>query len=716
MRFTLMILIVSLTLILSAVPVDDATVRQVATNWLQMKIHQRIETIENPIPLAQNVWLCRSDGGFVLVAGDDAAYPVLAWSDSGEFLPERNPAVRSWLASVEEQMNTISEQRISNRETRPVWDDLLAGNSAFDRLDRDVEPLITSNWHQRWPYNAHCPEDDEGYEGHVVVGCCATAAAQLMRFWQHPVNGIGSHSYEHNQYGTISADFSASTYEWSEMPDTLSEYNEEVAEICSHAGIAMDMNYSAGASGAGFEFVFYAFTNHFSYNPETRLIPRYSFDEDVWDSMVRDELDEGRPVYYFGTTETDTGHAFLIDGYDDPDHFHVNWGWGSSCDGYFYFSNLVGGSHDFTYQQNAFFDLYPVEPNALAPPTGLTAEIVNGNDVQLTWTPPINEEGTWFSYVEELSLIQFNGPERAVRFNDADFSFSYPATIQKVQHTFYDHIQNPWGGNDQFIVKIYDSDFVTVLYESSPQTALRSPTITTHILETPITVDDDFYVSVRTLDEETFCPSSTSGECDGQSHSWCGGPDAWEAMTDNDWMTCVNIVEQATGEERLLHSRDRMFLGYNVQRNGTVINPLWLVDPEHLDEGLPDGEYTYTVTAVYDNGESNPTHPETVEIGLYSDDEAIPRSDCNLTVYPNPFNPSTQISFSLDQQADVNLSVYNVKGQLVRTLLDSKMDAGDHAIEWHGRDQSGSNVGSGVYFLKIKGGRYVSVKKMIMLK
>ncbi len=715
MRFTLIILFLSLTLILSAVPVEEAIVTQVAANWHQLKTNQRTAPALEPILLDQRVWLCTiEDGGYVLVAGDDAAYPVLAWSETGTFDPENNPAAQNWLAAIGRQMDTIADRRISNDEMRPLWDALLEGDDTYSSIDRDVEPLITSRWHQRWPYNAHCPEDDDGYNGHVLVGCCATAAVQLMRFWQHPVNGVGSHSYEHGQYGTIAADFSEATYIWSEMPDTLSDYNEEVAEICFHAGVAMDMNYGVGGSGASFEAVYYAFSTHFSYNPAAQLLPRHSYDEDVWDTMIREELDEGRPIYYFGTEEDGTGHAFIIDGYNDPDHFHVNWGWGGNCDGYFYFSNLVGGSHDFTYQQEAFFDLFPVEANGLEPPTGLEAEVVNDNDVQLTWTPPVNDEGEWFSYVDEMSMIQFAGPERAILFDDAVFSFSYPATIQQVQHAFYDHVQNPWGDNDQFIVKIYDADFETVLYESSTQTALRYPTLTTHTLETPLTVYDDFYVTIRALDEVTFCPSSTSGECTGLSHSWWGEGDTWEQI-DSEWMTSVNIVEEATGQRHSL-SRNRMFLGYNVQRNGTVINPLWLVEPEYLDENLPAGDYTYTVTAVYDDGESNPSNAEFVQIGLHAGDDAVAAFDCSLNVYPNPFNPSTRVSFSLDRTTDVSLAIYNVRGQLVRTLLSRKMEAGEHSVEWHGDDISGKSLGSGVYFLSMNADRYVSVKKMLLLK
>ncbi len=719
MRVIFTILFLALTIILLSLPVDEAVVAQAATNWFQLKTNDMGRQLTTTQHLEQGVWLCQfSGGGFVLVSGDNAAYPVIAWSETGDFRPSENPAVEDWLASIQRQMRMIATQKTSNATMRPIWDDLLAGIEPGGRIDRNVEPMITSIWRQHWPYNAHCPEDEAGTGGHVLVGCCATAAAQLMRYWEHPVNGVGSHSYEHGNYGTISADFSEATYVWSEMPDSLTEYNEEVAEICFHAGVAMDMDYGTSASGSNSESVYYAFATHFSYNPQAQLMPRHSFEDDVWDEMVRGELDQGRPVYYLGTEEDGGGHAFVIDGYEDTDHFHVNWGWGGACNGYYYFSNLAPGSHDYTYEQVAIFDLYPVEPNELAPATNLVAEVVDGNNVHLTWTPPVNDEGVWYSYADEVSLIQFAGPERAILFSDDTFDFSYPATILQMQHMFYDHVSNPWGNNDQFIVKIYDADFETVLYESSPQTALRSPVSTIHIMETPLTVNDDFYITIRTVDEVTFCPSSTSGECVDNSHSWWGGSGTWEQI-DSEWLTSVNISDLATGRQHVLksgQSRNRMFLGYNLLRNGTVINPLWLVDPEYMDENLEAGEYTYAVIAVYDNGESNPSNAETVEIGMDAGEDDVPCSEFSLEAYPNPFNPTTRISFSLPVACDVTLEVFNLKGQLVRTLIDEKMPGGNHAVTWSGEDFNGNHVASGVYLYRIKGGRYVSVKKMVMLK
>ncbi len=83
---------------------------------------------------------------------------------------------------------------------------------------------------------------------------------------------------------------------------------------------------------------------------------------------------------------------------------------------------------------------------------------------------------------------------------------------------------------------------------------------------------------------------------------------------------------------------------------------------------------------------------------------------------PNPFNPSTQVSFALPTAAKVNLSIYNVLGQHVKTLVDTDMRAGYQTVTWDGTDNTGHTVASGVYFYKLNAGDFTATKKMMMLK
>ncbi len=85
--------------------------------------------------------------------------------------------------------------------------------------------------------------------------------------------------------------------------------------------------------------------------------------------------------------------------------------------------------------------------------------------------------------------------------------------------------------------------------------------------------------------------------------------------------------------------------------------------------------------------------------------------------FPNPFNPTTTIAFSLKDRSIVTIEIYNILGQKVKTLVRADMDAGNHAVQWHGKDDNGRSVGSGVYFYRMSdGSKYTSTKKMILLK
>lgn len=84
--------------------------------------------------------------------------------------------------------------------------------------------------------------------------------------------------------------------------------------------------------------------------------------------------------------------------------------------------------------------------------------------------------------------------------------------------------------------------------------------------------------------------------------------------------------------------------------------------------------------------------------------------------YPNPFNPSTTISFEMPQRGNVNVSIYNSLGQLVRTLVNEQRETGAHSVVWDGRDDAGAVVSSGAYFYQVRSGDYAQAKKMVLLK
>jgi flagellar hook assembly protein FlgD len=118
---------------------------------------------------------------------------------------------------------------------------------------------------------------------------------------------------------------------------------------------------------------------------------------------------------------------------------------------------------------------------------------------------------------------------------------------------------------------------------------------------------------------------------------------------------------------------------------------------------------------VYDGGFESAAS-NTVNVGHLDAGAPVVAATALLGNYPNPFNPTTEISFSLKQAADVQIDVFNIKGEKVKTLVNEHMTAAAHTVTWNGNDDEGNAVTSGVYFYKMQSGKYTSTKKMILMK
>jgi len=128
------------------------------------------------------------------------------------------------------------------------------------------------------------------------------------------------------------------------------------------------------------------------------------------------------------------------------------------------------------------------------------------------------------------------------------------------------------------------------------------------------------------------------------------------------------------------------------------------------------GFYQYYVTAVYDVGESEPSNIVEVEVTLSTDDLTVPVVNELRQNYPNPFNPETTIVFSLESQQRVKINVYNIAGQLVKTLVDDMFDAGEHRIVWDSLSNNNRALPSGIYLYRMTTNKYNETRKMILLK
>ncbi len=118
---------------------------------------------------------------------------------------------------------------------------------------------------------------------------------------------------------------------------------------------------------------------------------------------------------------------------------------------------------------------------------------------------------------------------------------------------------------------------------------------------------------------------------------------------------------------------------------------------------IGSGVWTYKLVAVQTSS------------GVISD--IVPTGFSLANNYPNPFNPTTNISFSIPTQLDVRVNIYNVMGQLVANVTKGRLDAGTYNVQWNGRDHSGNTLPSGLYFYELDGGKqFRKIKKMTLLK
>lgn len=303
--------------------------------------------------------------GFVIIASNTILPPVLAWSDQGIF-PEMEEAPENfaaWIRHYSEMIDFAVANGIQPEASiQHLWDEAAQGVFGTRNLTT-VEPLVSTRWNQDCYYNEYCPATGGGWWwggpcGHCYAGCVATAMAQVMKYWDYPATGFGSHSYVHSQYGEQSANFGATNYNWSQMPVEIYSHNDAVATLLYHCGVSVNMNYSESGSGAQSADVETALRSYFGYCG-AKYRQKSGYQEGDWIAMLKAELDLSHPLYYSGNNG-ESGHAFVCDGYDSNDLMHFNFGWSGSGDGYYSTYDVNG----FSQGQAVVGNIFPVSIQA----------------------------------------------------------------------------------------------------------------------------------------------------------------------------------------------------------------------------------------------------------------------------------------------------------------------------------------------------------------
>ena len=348
--------------------------------------------------------------GFVILSADDNYRPIVGYSDEGIFETENmSPEATYYLNSIAEGRSQ-AQKTVQSAEVAVEWE-MLKENGKLPSRNRGKKAtyLVETRWNQSDPYNYFCPHASGGPGGKAYAGCVATAMSQVMKYWNHPLQGSGSHSYNH-EGETLTANFGETTYDWDNMPITITnsspqEKIDAVAYFMYHCGVAVDMMYSGSGSGAYSEDVPDAILMYFGYSNKARLRKRDSYSLEEWQALLKDTFDQGWPVYYSGNSSS-AGHAFVCDGYDDNDLFHFNWGWGGSSNGWFVVDEI-----DYNSGADAIFNYVPAEVfnNTPKPVTNFTA-IPNGDDAftaTLNWVnPTLTLNGDPIDTIDQLVIMR----------------------------------------------------------------------------------------------------------------------------------------------------------------------------------------------------------------------------------------------------------------------------------------------------------------------
>ena len=350
MRFKnlLTILLLFVATLLWAEPITQSTARKKAAIFASKHGKTIAEDVKNLFKVRGKtkaqampyyVFNTNDDNGFVIVSGDDRTAEILAYSDKGRFNADEIPDnMREWLRYYAHVIGSLQSTSSVKASSTTLYDNgLREANSA-------ISPLLSCTWNQGSPYYDRCPL----VEGRrCYTGCVCTAAAQVMYYHQWPksaTTNISEHSFTYNNRIYTENELTPVVFDWKSMNDSYRDGQSDnsataVAVLMQYVGQAIKSGYGPDGTGSSFTEVEHALKNNFGYDGNIQHLFRNNYSNEAWESMIYRELAERRPVLYAGTS-SGGAHAFVCDGYDGNGLFHINWGWGGMCNGYFKLSVL----------------------------------------------------------------------------------------------------------------------------------------------------------------------------------------------------------------------------------------------------------------------------------------------------------------------------------------------------------------------------------------
>lgn len=288
------------------------------------------------------VFNAESNQGFVIVSGDDQTEPIMGYAEEGSFDYDNiPPALQFMLDLYAEELDSLNQEEKQGNES--------TGNTGSNprkvvSLPRtSIEPFCTRMWGQSSPYWNLSPIDGSRRCG---IGCLAASLAIAMGYYNWPQVTTSIPAYTTTTRGFYMKELEPWTVDWDNIIDRYdnqytSTQADAIAKFMLYVSQAMKSDFTNNGVNAFVSSAIYGLINYFGYDPALHHVYMSDYDTVIdFTDLIFSEISQGRPVLFDGfslstPTANVAGHAFVCDGYDRNDMFHINWGWGGICNGYF---------------------------------------------------------------------------------------------------------------------------------------------------------------------------------------------------------------------------------------------------------------------------------------------------------------------------------------------------------------------------------------------
>lgn len=765
----------------NAKPITPATAKTIAENFYKKNSSVTINTLTlthtelsaEGLPLYY-VFDVNSNDGFIIVSGEDAIRPIIGYSTKNHSATiDSKSNIGYWMDRTAHKINSIREQGlIANEKVASEWTNIISNNNNTTNNQRQVgngslmtlgtpamTPLTQTTWNQNGggsiPYNYYCP-------GGSVTGCVATTMAQIMRYWSYPAHGTGSSSYTQSpnthSYASQSANYGATTYNWSNMP--LNASNADVAQLSYQCGVSVNMHYDPTGSGAQVlgsagPSAQHSYKTYFSYDPnQLRGLYKSSYSDAAWIDSVETDLNIGRPVQYVGADSLGAGHTWVCDGYDSNGNLHMNWGWGGAYDGYFSVEDLTtsGGTpnvYDPKYNCQILKGIVPLATNSydagipviaspisyycgtVADTIGLRIKMQNFGSSKLT-SCTVNYS------IDGVSQTPLNWTGSLVSYQNIMLTLPTLSGLASGTHTFVCYTSNPNGNADQNSA----NDQSTILFTITNngvlpivegfETALSLPNSNWNVTHSA-TSSVDFAIT-----SSAAATGSKSSMLNNLSNA-PGDTSILQTALNYDMTTISSPVltfKAAYEKQSTATNTDKLQIFTSTDCGNSWISRKVITSATlsslaggtgtspYIPTSAQFTTYSVTISAVASAHNvmfrwafiADPTAPGN---NLYIDDINIAsattgieniEASVGLNLYPNPSTGKVNIDLNLSQQHSISVTVTDMLGRTVESIHSKSYQAGEATLTIG----ANSTYQAGIYLVNIDiDGQHIAKKVII---